>query len=83
MKTEIYWVPGPWRGRLGILPRPRGGDWLQDEVKAWRDAGLDAVASLLTSGEEAELGLRQEKAVAQTEGLEPIHGNNNHGVMLG
>ena len=70
MKAEIYWVPGPWRGRLGIVPRPRGGDWLQDEVKAWRDAGLDVVASLLTAGEEAELGLRQEKAVAQTEGLE-------------
>jgi len=70
MKTEVYWVPGPWRGRLGIVPRPRGGDWLQDEVRSWRDAGLDVVASLLTSEEAAELGLEQEKALAQKEGVE-------------
>lgn len=70
MKTEVYWVPGPWRGRLGIVPRPRGGDWLQDEVRSWRDAGLNLVASLLTSDEESELGLQQEKALARLEGLE-------------
>jgi protein-tyrosine phosphatase len=70
MKTEVYWVPGPWRGRLGIVPRPRGGDWLQDEVKSWLDAGLDMVASLLTSEEAAELGLQQEKGLSEQEGLE-------------
>jgi protein-tyrosine phosphatase len=70
MKTDVYWVPGPWRGRLGIVARPRGGDWLQDEVHSWRDAGLDMVASLLTSDEEAELGLQEEKALARTEGLD-------------
>lgn len=40
METEIYWVPGPWPGRLGIIPRPRGGDWLGDEVRSWRASGL-------------------------------------------
>jgi len=70
MKTEVYWVPGPWPGRLGIVPRPRGGDWLQDEVRSWRDAGLDLVVSLLTSDEAAELGLQQEQAVSQAEGIE-------------
>lgn len=70
MKTEVYWVPGPWRGRIGILPRPRGGDWLEDEVRSWRDAGLDVVASLLTPGEAAELGLDQEKALARQEGVD-------------
>jgi protein-tyrosine phosphatase len=70
MKTDVYWVPGPWRGRLGIVPRPRGGDWLRDEVRSWRDAGLEVVASLLTSEEAAELGLEQEKALTHKEGLE-------------
>lgn len=70
MKTEVYWVPGPWRGRLGIVPRPRGGDWLQDEVRSWRDAGIDMVASLLTSEEAAELGLQEEKALTRMEGLD-------------
>src|SRR5215213_10040260 len=70
MKTDVYWVPGPWRGRLGIVPRPRGGDWLQDEVRSWRDAGLDTVASLLTFEEAVELGLLEEKALARMEGLD-------------
>lgn len=70
MKTEVYWVPGPWRGRLGIVPRPRGEDWLQDEVKSWRGAGLDVVTSLLTADEAAELGLLQEEALARREGIE-------------
>lgn len=70
MKTEVYWVPGPWRGRLGIVPRPRGGDWLQDEVKSWQDAGLDLVVSLLTSDEAAELGLQQEETFARRTGVE-------------
>lgn len=70
MKTDVYWVSGPWRGRLGIVPRPRGGDWLQDEVRSWQEAGLDVVVSLLTAEEAAELGLQEEKALARTEGLD-------------
>lgn len=70
MKTDVYWVPGPWHGRLGIVPRPRGGDWLQDEVRSWHEAGLDVVASLLTSDEAAELGLQDENALARMEGLD-------------
>lgn len=67
---EVYWVPGPWRGRLGIVPRPRGGDWLADEVRSWRAAGLDVVTSLLTAGELAELELQKEAALSRAEGLE-------------
>ena len=70
MKAEIYWVPGPWSGRLGIVPRPRGGDWLADEVRSWRDAGIDVVTSLLTPEEVAELGLREEERWSREEGLE-------------
>ncbi len=70
MKADVYWVPGPWPGRLGILPRPRGGDWLADEVLSWRAAGLDAVVSLLTSAEVAELELQEEEARAREEGIE-------------
>ena len=36
MHTELYWIPGPWLGRLAIMPRPRGGDWLEDEIRSWR-----------------------------------------------
>src|SRR5205823_4176739 len=60
MVTNPYWVQGPWLGRLAILPRPRGGDWLEDEVRSWKNAKIDAVVSLLTPGENAELSLGNE-----------------------
>jgi protein-tyrosine phosphatase len=68
--TEVYWVPGPWRGRLGIVPRPRGGDWLADEIRSWRASGLNVVTSLLTPGEVAELELQEEAELARAEGVE-------------
>jgi protein tyrosine/serine phosphatase len=60
MKPSIYWIPGPWAGRLAILARPRGNDWLTDEVEGWRDTGVQVVVSLLTQTEASELGLEDE-----------------------
>jgi protein-tyrosine phosphatase len=64
MLVNVFWVPGPWPGKLGILPRPRGGDWLEDETKAWHQAGIDVVVSLLEPEEEAQLLLEGEAAAA-------------------
>jgi protein-tyrosine phosphatase len=60
MNTGIYWIPEALEGRLAIMPRPRSGEWLDDEVKDWRLAGVDVVVSLLTSSEITELGLSDE-----------------------
>jgi len=60
LKAQVYWIDGPWPGRLGILPRPRGGDWLDDEIRSWKDGGLDVVVSLLMPDEATELDLEQE-----------------------
>jgi protein-tyrosine phosphatase len=70
MKAEVFWVPGPWPGRLGILPRPRGGDWLSDEIRTWRDSGVDVVTSLLTPDEVAEFELQEEAGLAHAAGLD-------------
>lgn len=70
MRDEIFWIPGPWRGRLAIVMRPRGGDWVDDDVQAWRDAGIDVVVSLLEPLEEAELSLTGESASSRARGLE-------------
>src|SRR5438046_2788083 len=70
MRAKVFWVAGPWRGRLGILPRPRGGDWLGDETTAWREAGIDVVVSLLEPDEEAELVLEGEAAAAAASGVD-------------
>lgn len=69
-RARVEWVPGPWEGRLGIVPRPRGGDWLEDDLRAWRDAGLDVIVSLLTPEEADELGLQDEAALGCDQGLE-------------
>ncbi|HEY0367204.1 MAG TPA: hypothetical protein VGC73_12095, partial [Pyrinomonadaceae bacterium] len=68
-KPDVYWIEGPWPGKLAILPRPRGGDWLEGEVEGWKEAGLDIVVSLLTSGEDAELGLADEAEIVKLNGL--------------
>jgi protein-tyrosine phosphatase len=77
MNPDLFWIPGPWRGRLAIVTRPRGGDWLNDEVAGWRRAGLDLLVSLLEPEEAAQLELADEADVALSTGVSflsfPIH----------
>ena len=70
MRTDLYWVEGKWPGRLAIMPRPRGGDWLEDEVRAWRQAGVDVVLSLLTRDEVADLDLTDEEELCRANHIE-------------
>jgi protein-tyrosine phosphatase len=70
MRTELYWIARPWRGRLAIMPRPRGGDWLEDEIQSWRRSGVDVVVSLLTREEQTELDLPSEEALCRANGIE-------------
>ena len=69
IKPDVYWIKGPWPGRLAILARPRGADWLEDEVEVWKEIGLDTVVSLLTRSEEVELSLTEESDLARRRGL--------------
>src|SRR5271166_2194209 len=77
MSTKLYWIAGPWPGKLAIAARPRGGDWLEDEMRGWHNAGINTVLSLLTAGEDKDLDLTIESRVAKGEGLKfltlPIH----------
>ena len=57
MTPDLHWIPGPWPGKLAIVARPRGEDWLADEAAALRRAGIDMVVSLLEPDEAARLGL--------------------------
>jgi protein-tyrosine phosphatase len=69
MAAQAYWIEGAWKGRLTIVPRPRGGDWLEGEVSDWRKAAIGVVVSLLTPNEVAELGLEAEKELCQSHGI--------------
>jgi protein-tyrosine phosphatase len=64
MAPDLFWIPGPWRGRLAVVARPRGGEWLADELAGWRSAGIDVVVSLLEGNEAIQLELLQEPALS-------------------
>lgn len=55
-----YWLHLSTPAKLAIVPRPRGGDWLDDEIRHLRRDGVDVLVSLLTSEEDEELGLTRE-----------------------
>ncbi len=69
MASRLYIIEGPRRGRLAIAPRPRGGDWLENEISDWREAGIDVVVSLLTPDEVTEFGLETEKQLCEAQGI--------------
>jgi len=49
MPHEVFWIDRLAKRLLGIMPRPRGGDWLDDELQALGKAGVNVVVSLLTA----------------------------------
>jgi len=70
MKPDVYWIEGPWVGQLGIVPRPRGGDWLEDDVKAWRLVHINIVVSMLTHEENRELKIEREAESSRKQGID-------------
>ena len=67
--TRLYWLNGPWKGKLALAARPRGGDWLGDEIADWKREKIDLVLSLLTPEEEQDLDLRGEGPEVKAQGL--------------
>jgi len=69
LEPSIHWVRDIEPHRLALMPRPRGGADLADEVALWRKAGIDAVVSLLEASEVRELELREEGALCEAQGI--------------
>jgi protein-tyrosine phosphatase len=46
--------------RIAIVARPRGGDWLCDELSALSTKGINVLVSTLTEEQSLELGLERE-----------------------
>lgn len=67
--TKLHWINGLGPGRLALAARPRGGDWLEDEIAGWRREGVDTIFSLLTPEEEHDLDLADEEAMAKSQGV--------------
>src|SRR5262249_38056185 len=66
--SRLFWIELGGTGRMAIMARPRADDWLEEEVYAWRHAGIDVVVSLLQRDEVAELGLQREAEFCRSNG---------------
>src|ERR1700674_4527200 len=70
--SEIYSLREFEGVSLAIVPRPRAGDWLRDEIDSWRNANIRTVVSLLEPQEIAELSIEDEPQVCASRGIEFI-----------
>jgi protein-tyrosine phosphatase len=69
MRPTLYTVDYPGSGRLSTMAKPRGGDWLEDEMAALKAYGVDVLVCALTSAELEETGLETEAQAAHDAGL--------------
>jgi protein-tyrosine phosphatase len=63
-----YWIKKE-AIRLGIIPRPRGQDWLAEDISFLKRAGVDVVVSALTPTETEEWGLVDESRCCHDNGV--------------
>ena len=77
MRPHLFTIDQPGPGTLSTMAKPRGGDWLADEMTALRVAGVDILTSALTTAELHDLDLIHEPQTARDAGLQfismPIH----------
>lgn len=69
MRTDVFWLNSDLRGRLAVAARPRGGEWLEEEIGSWKKLGIDVIACLLTNDEMKELDLMDEASFCKANGL--------------
>lgn len=72
MKVRVYEVDWDGPGRLATMARPRGGDWLPDEMAALAADGVDVLVSALCDDEMERLDLTGQPAAAAQAGLELV-----------
>jgi protein-tyrosine phosphatase len=68
--SEIFWIEGNPSPALAVVLRPRGGDWLEEELKKFKRGGIQTVVSLLEEDEAEWLGLSDEARIAAKVGLQ-------------
>lgn len=74
---DVFWIEGDPNIGLAIVLRPRGGDWLEDELLRMQRSGIGTLVSMLENEEADSLGLPDEHKFAEQIGLSflnfPIH----------
>jgi hypothetical protein len=72
MIPEIYKVKEFNENFLAIMAKPRGNDWLEDEIKGLSILQVNVLVSLLKSDEVYELGLKEESDICKLNDIEFI-----------
>lgn len=67
---NVYWIGEADTPKLAIVSRPRGGDWLGDDLLSLKQSGIDVLVSMLIPEEAVELGLKSEEQLSHEIGLE-------------
>ena len=67
--VRIFWIPTLHRGRIAVVQRPRGGDWLLDDITAFRAAGIDTLVSALGDKEIIDTWLEREAELSSGAGI--------------
>jgi len=67
--NDIFWIKGNPPAPLAIVLRPRGDDWLEDELLRMKREGIQTLVSLLEKHEVLLLGLDEEHPIADHLGL--------------
>src|SRR5215472_823743 len=65
MRAELYHIERAGPGTLSVMARPRGADWLADEIHTWQQAGVNVIVSMLTPEEQTELDLEDEALLCE------------------
>jgi protein-tyrosine phosphatase len=66
---EVFWIEGDPKSALAIVLRPRGNDWLKDELLRMQQNGIGTLISMLEEDEADSLGLAEESRIAEQIGL--------------
>jgi hypothetical protein len=74
MPAKIYWLHNfESASRLGIMARPRGNEWLEEDILSLGRQEAQTIVSLLDRNEIYELGLEKESELCLKNGIEYIN----------
>jgi protein-tyrosine phosphatase len=69
----IHWIQAPSGGRIAVIPRPRGGEWIDREIRCIIADGANVLVSCLELDEITELELSDELGTCSRNGIEFIN----------
>lgn len=64
--NDIFWIDDT---GIAIVLRPRGDDWLENDLHRIRMAGIQTIVSTVENWEARTLGLTQEREIAERLGM--------------